>query len=75
MGKAVREPEVFWGGGISGRLWKGGQLRLQCWDSGMQPALLLKTKLCSLSDGSGMSYMSGFLCFNEAPPPLLSSYP
>lgn len=34
MWKAVREPEVFWGGEISGRVWKGGQLGLQCWDLG-----------------------------------------
>lgn len=50
MGKAVREPEVFWGGKISGRVWKGGQLGLQCWDLGMLPAHLLKTKLHSLGE-------------------------
>lgn len=46
-GKAVREPEVFGGGRISGRMWKLG---LQRWDLGMQPAHLLKTKLHSLSE-------------------------
>lgn len=50
MGKAVREPEAFLGGGTSGRMWKGGQLGLQCWDLGMQPAHLLKTEPHSLGE-------------------------
>lgn len=78
IGKGVKEPEVVGGGGMSERIWKGGELGLLCWRYREVVCSSLKIQtpfLQLLSDGLGMSYMSGFFCFNGAPPPLLSSYP
>ena len=78
IGKGVKESEVVGGGGMSERMWKGGGLGLLYWRyrDVVCSSLEIQTPFLQLLlDGLGMSYMSGFFCFNGAPPPLLSSYP
>lgn len=78
IGRTVKEHEVSGCRGVSEMVWEGGDLGLLWWRYRNVVCLSLNIQalyLQLLSDGLGMSYMSGFFCFNGAPPPLLSSYP